>query len=208
MPAAAMDRPAARLTGPRAAAAIGHVGSAGPEQQAFARHNPMTDRFELRRFHHVEFYTADATMTYKRCAVRAQPAAALCLEEDPAHRAPAAAPKCAGPRTASSPAIAFNVSRAAGYSTRWAWRSSPSQTSVRATPSRRATCCAAARSASSSRRRSARRRRTGARCRRCQALTPPPPLTLYAHTASPCAPSVRRCCLSGGLSLAPRCSVL
>lgn len=32
----------------------------------FVRHNPHSDKFGVHRFHHVEFYTADATMTYKR----------------------------------------------------------------------------------------------------------------------------------------------
>jgi hypothetical protein len=32
----------------------------------FVRHNPKSDKFDIHRFHHVEFYTADATMTYKR----------------------------------------------------------------------------------------------------------------------------------------------
>ena len=31
----------------------------------FKRHNPMSDRFEVRRFHHVEFWCADATSTSK-----------------------------------------------------------------------------------------------------------------------------------------------
>ena len=34
----------------------------------FKRSNPMTDRFEVDRFHHVEFWCADATSTWKRCA--------------------------------------------------------------------------------------------------------------------------------------------
>lgn len=32
----------------------------------FVRHNPRTDKFAVHRFHHVEFWTADATNTYKR----------------------------------------------------------------------------------------------------------------------------------------------
>lgn len=32
----------------------------------FVRHNPMSDRFEVRRFHSIEFWCADATNTYKR----------------------------------------------------------------------------------------------------------------------------------------------
>lgn len=26
----------------------------------FVRHNPMTDKFEIKKFHHIEFYTSDA----------------------------------------------------------------------------------------------------------------------------------------------------
>lgn len=32
----------------------------------FVRHNPMSDRFDVRHFHHVEFYCGDATNTSKR----------------------------------------------------------------------------------------------------------------------------------------------
>eukprot|EP01025_Chloroclados_australasicus_P062056 TRINITY_DN8149_c0_g1_i1.p1 TRINITY_DN8149_c0_g1~~TRINITY_DN8149_c0_g1_i1.p1 ORF type:complete len:475 (+),score=47.86 TRINITY_DN8149_c0_g1_i1:98-1522(+) len=32
----------------------------------FVRHNPLTDKFNVQRFHHVEFWCADATNTYKR----------------------------------------------------------------------------------------------------------------------------------------------
>ncbi|GLE10064.1 hypothetical protein PINS_up022059 [Pythium insidiosum] len=32
----------------------------------FVRHNPMSDKFEVKRFNHVEFYTSDATNVYKR----------------------------------------------------------------------------------------------------------------------------------------------
>jgi hypothetical protein len=32
----------------------------------FVRHNPMTDRFDMQRFHHLEFYALDATTTAKR----------------------------------------------------------------------------------------------------------------------------------------------
>ena len=32
----------------------------------FKRHNPRSDRFGVHRFHHVEFWCADATNTYKR----------------------------------------------------------------------------------------------------------------------------------------------
>ncbi|TYZ59563.1 hypothetical protein PybrP1_011641 [[Pythium] brassicae (nom. inval.)] len=32
----------------------------------FVRHNPMSDRFDVRNFHHVEFYCGDATNTSKR----------------------------------------------------------------------------------------------------------------------------------------------
>ena len=35
----------------------------------FKRHNPMTDRFPLHRFHHVEFWCGDATNTSSRFAV-------------------------------------------------------------------------------------------------------------------------------------------
>ncbi|KIY94741.1 hypothetical protein MNEG_13223, partial [Monoraphidium neglectum] len=32
----------------------------------FKRHNPKSDRFKVHRFHHIEFWCADATNTYKR----------------------------------------------------------------------------------------------------------------------------------------------
>jgi 4-hydroxyphenylpyruvate dioxygenase len=32
----------------------------------FVRHNPKSDRFEVKKFHHIEFYTQDATNVYKR----------------------------------------------------------------------------------------------------------------------------------------------
>lgn len=32
----------------------------------FKRHNPLSDRFKVHRFHHIEFWCADATNTYKR----------------------------------------------------------------------------------------------------------------------------------------------
>jgi 4-hydroxyphenylpyruvate dioxygenase len=33
----------------------------------FVRHNPRSDLFDVRRFHHLEFYAMDATSTSKRC---------------------------------------------------------------------------------------------------------------------------------------------
>jgi hypothetical protein len=36
----------------------------------FVRRNPRSDKFEIRRYDHMEFYTADATMTYKRYRCR------------------------------------------------------------------------------------------------------------------------------------------
>lgn len=32
----------------------------------FIRHNPKSDLFKIERFHHIEFWCADATNTYKR----------------------------------------------------------------------------------------------------------------------------------------------
>ncbi|DAZ96141.1 TPA: hypothetical protein N0F65_008720 [Lagenidium giganteum] len=32
----------------------------------FVRHNPMSDKFEIKKFHHIEFYTHDATNTSRR----------------------------------------------------------------------------------------------------------------------------------------------
>lgn len=32
----------------------------------FVRHNPMTDRFAVKKFHHIEFWCGDATNTYRR----------------------------------------------------------------------------------------------------------------------------------------------
>jgi len=37
-----------------------------PPPPSFRRHNPRTDRFACRRFHHVEFWTADATTAARR----------------------------------------------------------------------------------------------------------------------------------------------
>jgi 4-hydroxyphenylpyruvate dioxygenase len=34
--------------------------------ESFVRHNPQSDKFEIRRFHHVEFYCADATSVSRR----------------------------------------------------------------------------------------------------------------------------------------------
>lgn len=34
----------------------------------FIRHNPMSDKFSVHRFHHLEFYCADATTTANRFA--------------------------------------------------------------------------------------------------------------------------------------------
>ena len=33
----------------------------------FVRSNPKSDKFEVQRFHHLEFYALDATSTAKRC---------------------------------------------------------------------------------------------------------------------------------------------
>lgn len=32
----------------------------------FKRHNPKSDKFAVKKFHHVEFWCMDATNTYKR----------------------------------------------------------------------------------------------------------------------------------------------
>ena len=32
----------------------------------FVRHNPMSDRFQVKKFHHIEFWCGDATNTHKR----------------------------------------------------------------------------------------------------------------------------------------------
>lgn len=37
---------------------VGHAG--------FKRHNPNSDKFTVHKFHHVEFWTGEATMTWKR----------------------------------------------------------------------------------------------------------------------------------------------
>lgn len=34
--------------------------------KGFVRHNPKTDRFQVHRFHHFEFYCGDATNTSQR----------------------------------------------------------------------------------------------------------------------------------------------
>lgn len=36
----------------------------------FKRHNPHSDKFEMHKFHHIEFWCHDATNTFKRCAPR------------------------------------------------------------------------------------------------------------------------------------------
>lgn len=45
-------------------------GSAPPRKLVghdnFVMHNPRSDRFDIQRFHHIEFYCTDATMTTKR----------------------------------------------------------------------------------------------------------------------------------------------
>lgn len=48
---------------PSGAAAVGErlVGYA-----AFKRNNPRSDRFGVQRFHHVEFYSGEAAMTWRR----------------------------------------------------------------------------------------------------------------------------------------------
>lgn len=38
--------------------------------QNFKRSNPRTDKFTVHKFHHVEFWCADATNTCKRCEQR------------------------------------------------------------------------------------------------------------------------------------------
>jgi 4-hydroxyphenylpyruvate dioxygenase len=32
----------------------------------FKRHNPLSDKFDVQRFHHIEFYTSDASNTAGR----------------------------------------------------------------------------------------------------------------------------------------------
>jgi len=56
------------------AAETSHGGSTVPAKgfqlvgaSNFKRNNPMTDHFEVDRFHHIEFWCADATSTWKRC---------------------------------------------------------------------------------------------------------------------------------------------
>ncbi len=58
------------------AAETSHGGSTVPAKgfqlvgaSNFKRNNPMTDHFEVDRFHHIEFWCADATSTWKRRAV-------------------------------------------------------------------------------------------------------------------------------------------
>lgn len=38
--------------------------------KGFKRHNPMSDRFQVHKFHHVEFWCGDATNTSKRYVMR------------------------------------------------------------------------------------------------------------------------------------------
>jgi 4-hydroxyphenylpyruvate dioxygenase len=35
--------------------------------KGFKRQNPKSDLFDIRRFHHLEFWALDATSTAKRC---------------------------------------------------------------------------------------------------------------------------------------------
>lgn len=50
----------------QAASGQGVIGDKLVGHSAFKRHNPMSDRFQVHRFAHVEFWTAEATMTWKR----------------------------------------------------------------------------------------------------------------------------------------------
>ncbi|RQM28603.1 hypothetical protein B5M09_013309 [Aphanomyces astaci] len=57
----------------RAAATSPHKGDSSPKKKMklvgyenFVRHNPKTDRFTMHKFHHIEFYTQDATNVSKR----------------------------------------------------------------------------------------------------------------------------------------------
>ena len=45
-----------------------HMRSGIRGYESFVRSNPMSDKFAVRHFHHVEFYCGDATNTYKRFA--------------------------------------------------------------------------------------------------------------------------------------------
>lgn len=56
LPPPAMQQQAQRAT--KKVELVGHTN--------FVRHNPRSDRFGVRKFHHVEFWCADATNTYKR----------------------------------------------------------------------------------------------------------------------------------------------
>lgn len=52
---------------------VGHTG--------FTRHNPMSDRFPIYKYHHVEFWTGEAGTTAKRCgAYRCLHSTALLLQ--------------------------------------------------------------------------------------------------------------------------------
>ncbi len=70
-----MGSGAASDTAPAAGAPPGEGAATGAAPRApvqlvgydnFVRHNPRSDRFTVHRFHHIEFWCADATNTYKR----------------------------------------------------------------------------------------------------------------------------------------------
>lgn len=50
-----------------APAGTSNVGTQLVGCQRFVRRNPLSDRFPMLKFHSVEFWTGEATMTAKRC---------------------------------------------------------------------------------------------------------------------------------------------
>ena len=68
-PVATTAAPAAAPAAAAAAAApASNVGTQLVGCKKFVRHNPRSDRFTMLKFHSVEFYTSEATMTAKRWA--------------------------------------------------------------------------------------------------------------------------------------------
>lgn len=60
---------------------MGAGGAQGPKVELvgyanFVRNNPRSDKFPVHKFHHIEFWCADATNTFKRCVTSTYPPAA------------------------------------------------------------------------------------------------------------------------------------
>lgn len=63
---AAVAAPPAASSAPATGAGAIHLPTKLTGFAGFKRNNPRSDRFGVHRFHHIEFWCADATNTYKR----------------------------------------------------------------------------------------------------------------------------------------------